>query len=132
MTDVRFLTLGSQSSRARYASDVATAGDWAFTSSMPVDLNDDRVPVPDGLENQMVKLFANLDTMLAAARLTKTDIVRVHVSLVDFERFFERMNVVYERYFGSHKPVRTCCGVTALTRGVLIEMSFVLHQSSTS
>lgn len=132
MADIRTITLAPHSSRARYASDVAIAGNWAFTASLPIDLNDDRAPVADGLENQMVKLFANLDAILLAAELAKSDIVAAHVSLVDFDRFYERMNVAYEGYFGSHKPVRTCSGVTALTRGVLIEISFVLHQSSTS
>src|SRR5262245_57322185 len=132
MTDLSLVTLAPDSARARHASDIATVAGWSFTVGLPIDLHDDRVPVPDGLENQMVKLFANLDSMLAVAGLAKTDVVMTRVSLVDFERFYDRMNVVYERYFGSHKPVRTCCGVTALTRGALIEIGFVLHKSSTS
>lgn len=132
MTDLRLITLAPQSSRARYASDIATAGGWAFIVGLPIDFHDDRAPVPDGLENQMAKLFANLDETLAAAKLAKTDVVMTRVSLVDFERFYDRMNAVYERYFGSHKPVRTCAGVTALTRGALIEIGFTVHQSSTS
>jgi enamine deaminase RidA (YjgF/YER057c/UK114 family) len=132
MTDLRLITLAPQSSRARYASDIATTGGWSFFVGLPIDLHDDRKPVPDGLENQMAKLFANVDETLAAVKLAKTDVAMAQIALVDFERFYDRMNVVYERYFGSHKPARTCAGVTALTRGALIEIGFVLHQSSTS
>lgn len=131
MTVLRMLSLAPQSARARYASDIATASGWSFTAALPIDLHDDRAPVPDGLENQMSKLFANLDATLLAAGLSKTDVVMTHVALVHFERFYDRMNDVYERYFDNHKPVRTCCGVTELTRGALVELTCVLHQSST-
>jgi 2-iminobutanoate/2-iminopropanoate deaminase len=132
MSDVRFLKLAPEAARATLHSDVAIIGDLAFISGQqPIDLADDRVPVPDGLERQAAKIFENLDTLLAAAGMAKRDIVAVRVALVDFERFIERFNIVYARYFGAKdQPARTCLGVSALTRGALVEIDFVLHRRS--
>ncbi len=129
MTDVKFITLEPDSARAKYQSDVAIIGNWGMISGIrPVDLNDDRIAVPDGLERQIKKTLDNLDQILTSLGMTKANIVSVQISLIEFDRFFERMNVVYQRYFVDHKPLRTCSGVVALTRGVLIEISCMLYK----
>ena len=131
MSEIRALKLAPDAARAKHHSDIVFAGDFAFVAGqLPIDLADDRVPVPDGLERQTMKIFDNLDKLLATAGVTKRNIVSVRVALVEFERFIERFNGVYGRYFGAgHQPVRSCIGVTALTRGVLVEMDFVLYKS---
>jgi 2-iminobutanoate/2-iminopropanoate deaminase len=123
---VEFLSLSQQSARTRLTSDVVLLGDWAvIAGQQPIDLDDDRVPLPDGIEGQTAKILANLERLLGAAGLTKADVVSVRVSLVDFPRLYERMNAAYVGCFPPGRlPARSCVGVSALTRGALVEMEF--------
>src|SRR5258706_8277055 len=120
-----FLSLGSKDAkRARLGSDAVLVDGWAvFTGIQAVDLADDRVPLPEYIEDQTRKVLANLETLLGAAGLAKEHVVSVRVSLVDLPRFYERMNAAYVGFFTPGKlPTRSCVGVTALGRGALIEM----------
>jgi 2-iminobutanoate/2-iminopropanoate deaminase len=113
---------------AKLASDLVVAGEWGFISGLaPIDLQDDRVPLPEGVERQTRKILANLETLLAVAGLDKSSVVSVRVSLVEFPRLFERMNAAYEGFFPVDRlPARSCVGVAHLTRGAQVEMDFVL------
>ncbi len=90
-------------------------------------------PLPEMIEAQTGKLLANLEAVLAPLNATRKDVVSVHVSLLDFNRIYERMNVAYTRFFGAESlPARSCAGVTALTRGAQVEMSFVVRLPGSS
>jgi len=125
----RFLSTGAAAKRAAIASDIVIAGDWAFISGLgPFDLRDDDAALPEYIEDQTAKVFANLSVILEAAGLTKDDVVSVRVSIIDYERLIARMNAAYVGFFDSDRlPVRSCVGVSALTRGASIEMDFVLR-----
>lgn len=132
MGESRFVTVAADSARSRLASDVVIAGELAFVSGVrAVDLNNDRVPLPEKVEAQTEKIFANLDAILQAAGLARRQIVAVKVYVIDFERLFERVNAAYVRCIGVLPlPPRTCVGVTHLTRGAQVEMDFVLRVGS--
>ena len=114
--------------RAALASDIVLAGDWGFLCGLlPIDLADDRVPLPEGVERQTRKIFANLDVLLHEAGLAKENVVSVRVSLVEFPRLYERMNDAYAGFFAPERlPARSCVGVSHLPRGAQIAMDFVL------
>ena len=87
MVEPRFVTVAADSARSKLASDVVIAGDLAFVSGVrAVDLNNDRVPLPEKVEAQTEKIFANLDVMLQAAGLARRQIVAVKVYVINFER----------------------------------------------
>jgi 2-iminobutanoate/2-iminopropanoate deaminase len=127
---VEFVALNKQSSRARLASDIVLVDEWAVMAGVqPIDLDNDRVPLADGIEGQTRKVLANLDRLLLAAGLRKEHVFSVRVSLVDFPRLYERMNLAYVEYFPPDRlPARSCVGVTALTRGALVEMDFMVRR----
>lgn len=129
---MEFFSLGQGSSRARFASDIVLADDWAVIAGVqPIDLENDRVPLPDGIEGQTRKVLINLVLLLEASRLRKTDIVRARVALVDLPRLYDRMNLAYIEFFQpDHLPARSCIGVSALARGALVEMDFLLRRST--
>lgn len=129
MADTRFVTVAPESARSRLASDVVIAGDFAFVSGVrAVDLHNDRVPLPEKVEAQVEKIFANLGTLLQAAGLQCANIVAIKVYLADFERLYKRVNHAYLRCIGLDPlPARTCVGVTQLTRGAQVEMDFVVR-----
>ena len=114
--------------RAALASDIVLAGGWGFLYDLlPIDLTDDRVPLPEGIERQTRKIFANLEVLLQKAGLGKENVVAVRVSLVEFPRLYERMNEAYAGFFAPDRlPARSCVGVSHLTRGAQIAMDFVL------
>jgi 2-iminobutanoate/2-iminopropanoate deaminase len=117
------------SQRAKLCSDLVLIDDWGFVSGLqPIDLKDDRVPLPEMVEAQTRKILANLETVLAEASLSKDTVVSVNISLVDFKRLYDRMNSAYVGFFQKDRlPARNCVGVAQLTRGALVEMSFVLR-----
>lgn len=132
MAESRFVTVAAESGRSRLASDVAIAGELAFVSGLrAVDLSNDRVPLPEKVEAQVEKIFANLDATLKAAGLERRNIVSVRVHVTNFEQLYERVNAAYLRCIGLNPlPARTCVGVTHLTRGAQVEMDFVVRTAA--
>lgn len=136
MEDARFVTVGvnnADTTRSKRASDVVMAGDLAFVSGVrAIDLNNDRTPLPEKIEAQVEKIFANLEVMLQAANLQRKNIVMVRVYLFDFNRLFDKFQSAYARCIArcvglNPLPARTCVGVAQLTRGAQVEMEFVVR-----
>ena len=123
-----FVAAPPQAARAGYISDVVLAGGWGFISGLgPVQLDDDRAPLPEGIERQTKKILANLEILLEKAGLGRANVVAVRVSLVELPRLYERMNSAYLGFFPPDKlPARSVAGVAHLTRGAQVEMDFVL------
>ena len=103
---------------------------WGFVSGVgPVEPGDPAVPLPEAVEDQTRKVLANLDRLLQKRGLGPQHVVSVRIHLVDFKRFHERMNRVYQSYFRADRmPARSCVGVAALTRGALVEMDFIVKE----
>ena len=115
--------------RAKLSSDLVVAGGLAFVSSIgPVDLANERVPIPEKVEAQVRKIFANLDAILKPAGLARQNLAFVRIHIVDFERLIERVNKTYLECLGEGAlPARTIVGVSHITRGALVEMDFVVR-----
>ena len=102
---------------------------WGFLSGIgPADPDDTGMPLSESVEDQTRKIFANLDKLLHKRGLRREHVVSVRIHLVEFKRFHERMDRVYQDQFGSHAPARSCIGVAALTRGALVEMDFIVKE----
>jgi 2-iminobutanoate/2-iminopropanoate deaminase len=131
MSPVEFISPQSRTARSALSSDVVFHDGWALLSGVsPVDLNDDRVPLPELVEDQVRKIFANLETLLGKVGMTKQEVLCVRIHLTDFKRFFDRVNAVYLGFFEAGRlPSRTCIGVTHLTRGALVEMDFMARKA---
>lgn len=132
MAESRHITLAPESERSRLASDMVVIGEIGFISGVrPVDLANDRIPLPEKVEAQTRRIFANLDLILNAAGLTREHVAFVRIHLVDFERLIERVNKTYLECIGAGPlPARTAVGVSQITRGALIEMDFVVRTSA--
>jgi 2-iminobutanoate/2-iminopropanoate deaminase len=119
----------SESAGNSLAADLVVAGGLAFVSGVgPVDLANERVPLPERVEAQVRRIFANLDAILEPAGLARRNLAFVRIHLVDFERLIERVNNAYLACIGEGPPpARTVVGVTSLTRGALVEMDFIVR-----
>jgi 2-iminobutanoate/2-iminopropanoate deaminase len=111
----------------------ATAVDgWLFvTDQMPTDPEDDRAPLPQGVEAQTRRVLENLRRVLAGAGSALEQVVFARVYLTEFERDYAAMNAVYQSYFAPGRlPARTCIGIAALARGALVEIDLLARRAT--
>src|SRR5262245_45222238 len=69
--------------------------------------------IPDDVEGQTEQALKNIAAILEAAGSSLTRVVRCGVFLVDMNEF-QKMNAVYARMFGTHRPARTTVEVSGL------------------
>jgi 2-iminobutanoate/2-iminopropanoate deaminase len=114
------------------SSSEAWVDGWGFVSGLgPVDLENAAVALPEAVEDQTHKILSNLEAILKKHGLGREHVVSVRIHLVEFKRFHERLNRAYAAFFsGARPPARSCIGVSALTRGALVEMDFIVKEPS--
>jgi 2-iminobutanoate/2-iminopropanoate deaminase len=79
---------------------------------------------PD-VETQTEQVFRNIQAILEAAGTDLSHVLRCGVFLTDI-REFDRMNAVYARLFGEHRPARTTVEVAQLPMvGLKVEIDVV-------
>jgi 2-iminobutanoate/2-iminopropanoate deaminase len=81
---------------------------------------------PD-VTTQTEQVLKNIATILEAAGSSLQHVVRCGVFLVDMNEF-PKMNEVYARTFGSHRPARTTVEVSGLPGpGLLVEIDAIAY-----
>ena len=133
MSSARFMMIpGAPTPVAPFSHAVEVDG-WVFvTGQMPTDPNDDKAPLPEGIEAQTRRVMDNLSLVLKGAGLGLEHVVAARAFLTHFERDYAAMNEAYRSYFPKDRlPARTCVGVTALARGALVEIDFIARRTST-
>jgi 2-iminobutanoate/2-iminopropanoate deaminase len=73
---------------------------------------------------QTERVLENLGAVLAAAGSDLRHVVKTTVYLTDFNDF-AAMNEVYAARFGDHRPARATVGVSALPKGLRVEIECV-------
>lgn len=73
---------------------------------------------------QTLLVLNNLESVLKTVGADRTHVVKTSVFLKNFADF-ERMNKVYESFFGEHKPARTTVEVSRLPKDALVEIECV-------
>jgi 2-iminobutanoate/2-iminopropanoate deaminase len=82
---------------------------------------------PD-VEAQTEQVLKNIQTILQAAGSDLRHVLRCGVFLVDMGEF-QKMNGVYARMFGEHRPARTTVGVAALPgEGLRVEIDAIAYK----
>jgi len=81
--------------------------------------------VSGNVATQTERVMINLGAVLAAAGATWKDVVKVTVFLHDMNDF-PAVNDVYGKAIGDARPARSTVQVSALPRGVLIEIDAVV------
>ena len=83
------------------------------------------------IEEQTLKVFENVKSVLASKELTLADVVKVNVYLTDMANY-SKMNIIYEKQFGTHKPARTTVAVAGLPLGAIFEMECIAEYKNKS
>ncbi len=105
-------------------SPAIVAGNFIFVSGQagrdPLTL-----VTPEDVEAQTEQALRNVAAILEAAGASLRHVVRCGVFLVDIGEF-SRMNAVYARVFGDHRPARTTVEVSSLPgAGLRVEIDAV-------
>src|SRR5687768_16525650 len=79
------------------------------------------------IESQTEQCLKNVQSILEAAGSSLQHVLRCGVFLIDIEEF-ARMNVVYARMFGDHRPARTTIQAAALPgTGLRVEIDCIAY-----
>jgi 2-iminobutanoate/2-iminopropanoate deaminase len=83
--------------------------------------------MPDDIDAQTEQCLRNVEAILTAAGSGLQHVLRCGVFLVDMGEF-HRMNVVYARMFGDHRPARTTIQAVALPQaGLRVEIDCIAY-----
>ena len=81
--------------------------------------------VEGGIDAQITRVFDNLKAVAAASGGSLADVVKLNIFLVDLGNF-PTVNEIMAQYFDEPYPARAAIGVSALPKGVGVEMDAVL------
>ncbi|KIM88901.1 hypothetical protein PILCRDRAFT_813901 [Piloderma croceum F 1598] len=99
-------------------------GDLLFVSgSIPLDPKTGQI-VPGGVEAQTEQALKNMKAIVEAAG---SEVGRIAKTLVFIKNMddFGTINVIYEKFFGNHKPARSAVEVARLPKDVLFEIECI-------
>ncbi|MGH9440833.1 MAG: RidA family protein [Thermoanaerobaculia bacterium] len=100
------------------------SGGFLFTAGQ-IPLDPATMKLVEGdIDVQAERVFDNLQAVLAEAGLTFSDVVKATVFLLRMSDF-AKMNEVYGRRFGSHRPARSTVAVSELPAGARLEIDLV-------
>ena len=91
-----------------------------------IPLDPDTMELVDGaMENQIRRVFSNLQAVAEAADGGLEDVVKLTVFLTDLSHF-PTVNEIMAEYFKEPYPARAAVGVAALPKGAKVEMDAIL------
>jgi 2-iminobutanoate/2-iminopropanoate deaminase len=106
-----------------YSQAVKTNG-FVFTSGQ-IALDPSTGNLVEGsFEDQVHRVFRNLEAVLREAGSSFDQVVKATVYLSDMANFVA-LNGIYAEYLGAHKPARTTIAASGLPKGALVEIDFV-------
>lgn len=107
-------------------SQAILAGGFLFLSGqISIDPKTNEVCLFNGdVARQTELVLNNIATVLAAQNLSFENVVKTTIFLTDLSQF-GKVNELYARAFGQHKPARSTVGVSALPKGVGVEIEVI-------
>lgn len=105
-------------------SQAVRCGDTVYLSGQ-IGLDPATGQLVEGIDNQIQRVFGNLNAVAEAAGATLGDVVKLTVYLTDLANF-ARVNETMARFFSEPYPARAAVGVASLPRGALIEADAII------
>ena len=110
-----------------YSQAVKHQGLVFISGQIPLDPSSMEI-VEGGIEAQIRRVFDNLSAVCTAAGGSLDDIVKLGVFLTDMGDF-PQVNTIMGQYFTAPYPARAAVEVSALPKGVNVEMDAILGTS---
>jgi 2-iminobutanoate/2-iminopropanoate deaminase len=99
-------------------------GEYLYTSGqIAMDPKTGEMATGD-IEVETDRVLKNLQAILTADGMTLDNVVKTTVYLADMANF-ARMNKVYESFFSTSKPARSCVQAAALPKGANVEIDII-------
>jgi 2-iminobutanoate/2-iminopropanoate deaminase len=108
-----------------YSQGIIAGGFLYSAGQIPIDPVSKQI-VDGDIVAQTGRVLENLQAVLGAAGASWKDVVKTTVYLQDMGDF-PRMNEVYAATLGDARPARSTVQVSALPRGVLVEIDLVAY-----
>lgn len=105
-------------------SQAVKVGDTVYLSGQ-IGLDPASMQMVEGVENQIHRVFQNLQAVATAAGGSLADVVKLNVFLTDLGNF-AKVNEIMAQYFSEPYPARAAVGVASLPRAALVEADAVL------
>lgn len=94
-----------------------------ISGQIPIDPATSAI-VPGGIEAEARQALRNIDAILVAGGMDRTNVVRATIFLASMSDF-QVVNGIYADFFGDHKPARAAFQVAALPKGALVEIDAI-------
>ena len=105
-------------------SQAVRAGDTVYLSGQ-IPLDPKSMQIVEGFENQVRRVFDNLQAVAKAAGGDFSRVARVTIYLIDLANF-PKVNEIMATYFREPYPARVTVGVASLPRGSQVEIDAVM------
>lgn len=105
-------------------SQAVRAGDTVYLSGQ-IGLDPASMQLVEGIDNQIHRVFRNLQAVAEAAGGSLADVVKLNVFLTDLGNF-AKVNEIMAQYFKEPYPARAAVGVASLPRAALVEADAVM------
>ncbi len=105
-------------------SQAVKAGNTVYLSGQ-IGLDPSTMQLVEGIDNQIHRVFQNLQAVTIAAGGTLANVVKLNVFLTDLGHF-AKVSEIMAHYFKDPYPARAVVGVASLPRGALIEADAVM------
>ncbi|MDP1682316.1 MAG: RidA family protein [Burkholderiales bacterium] len=105
-------------------SQAVKAGNTVYLSGQ-IGLDPVSMQLVEGIEQQIHRVFKNLQAVALASNGTLADVVKLNVFLTDLGHF-TKVNEIMAQYFHEPYPARAAVGVASLPRGALVEADAVM------
>ncbi len=110
-------------------SQAVRCGNMLFVSGqIPLDPENGEL-VLNSFAEQCHRVLLNLKIILEAGGSTLENVLKVTIYMKNLAQFNE-LNEIYSEYFDASKPARACVEVSALPKGVAVEMDAIAEISS--
>ncbi len=117
-------TDGAPAPAGHYSQAIVHGGLVYVAGTLPIDPATGEVLAGRPIEEQAERVLRNIFAILQAAGSSPDRVLKVTVYVSDIGNW-ARVNEVYARMFGDHRPVRTVVPTGALHHGVGIEAEAV-------
>lgn len=114
------LIAGNANKKGHYSPGVLVGNILYISGQLPMDPETGKL-VEGGIEAQTKAALGNVERVLTAAGLAKTDVAMCRVYIPDMA-YWDTVNDIYAAFFGEHKPARVIVPTRELHHGALVEI----------
>lgn len=116
-------TPGAPTPAGHYSQAVVHDGLIFVAGQLPIDPTDASRP-PGNIEEQTVRALANVSAILASAGSGLDRVLQMTIYVSDVS-LWGKVNAVYSRIMGAHRPARAVVPTGELRHGMLIEIQAI-------